>query len=463
MSDDADNDADRQERRYAELEFVSSAYDPELEAWHDKNATGEPVIHRLLPLKCGKDEEEIAATIHISLTMPPSYPTGQESLKVTAHIQNDDTYVTSSDKRLRKAALDSIPSVVTSAQKVADENVGAEAVFLALSRVEEWVTQGEWSKKCKSWLNESISGKDDEQSFDGDRVLPNVIFGRRLIYSHHIISKVKRADIKSLASDHQLTGYMKIGWPGLLIIEGREEDCIAFYDTIRRWNWQYLVVRGEQQDELVIPTTADEEPFVAKHREFDQFQEVDDMSLVAQHCREVGLEALFRTSMKVYDNAKEPDKDKDIAKSNLHGCLILVDHMNDAKGYRKWLRKTAKETHCHLMIKQCYPKDNYSRRPKIVVAVVGATTDDVSLYMKRWRTSRVDMDSRGKPCLERQMTVLLEGPLSPGAKSYGTINWQKAMAEDAVTTSELQLLDILQDIGGLPWKNLFESQVLDSS
>jgi hypothetical protein len=195
--------------------------------------------------------------------------------------------------------MNALPHLVGVAQDVADENVGAEAVFAVLSRVEEWISQREWGQ-----FFEVPSGEDrtrpNQGTLSSNSTTDTLTFGRRLIYSHHIISKIKRADIKALAADHQLTGYMKIGWPGILLVEGQDDDCITFYDTIRRWNWQYLVVRGEEQDRLVVSSSSQQA--IQAHRKFSSFQEIDDMAILAKNCREVGLEALFRTSMKVYDN-----------------------------------------------------------------------------------------------------------------------------------------------------------------
>jgi hypothetical protein len=43
-------------------------------------------------------------------------------------------------------------------------------------------------------------------------------------------------------------GYVKIGWPGLILIERLDDACNHFYDDIRKWAWEYLVVRGEMQE-----------------------------------------------------------------------------------------------------------------------------------------------------------------------------------------------------------------------
>jgi hypothetical protein len=451
------------ERRQAELEFISAAYNPDTEAWHNVNATGDPMVHRLLPLHVHDrpDETDISLRLHITLTMPLDYPVGEEPLQVAAQLYEEGSASNRSAMKQRKCALNALPRLTKIAQQVADESIGVESIFTVLSRVEEWVFQGEWLDFYQDFVQDDSTQKDNGQQSPLHVRPVTAILGRRLIYSHHIISKIKRADIKALASDFQLSGYMRIGWPGLLIIEGREDDCLAFYDEIRGWNWQYLVIRGEQQDSLAVPSTSTEEQIIATNRKFDKFQEVEDMSVVAQHCRDVGLEALFRTSMKVYDNINGEDlseqTDINSGDANSYGALVHVDHMNDPKGYRKWLRKTAKETSCRLVLKQCYEQDDYSKRPKIMVGIVGASSEEISAFLKRWRTSRVDVDSRGKACLERQMTILLEGPLS----FTDDPSWEKAMAEDSVTTSDEQLGELLLQVGGSSWRGKFESTVLD--
>ena len=215
----------------------------------------------------------------------------------------------------------------------AESVAGQEAVLTVLSRADEWLAS-EWPAYCV--LDEET--QEHETKCDSEVASPKVILGRRLIYSHHLIAATKRADIRDLASHYNLTGYAKIGWPGIILIEGIEEDCIHFYDDIRGWSWKYLVVRGEQQEQNGT-------------RKFDSFVETDDMALVAEHCRKVGLEALFMTSMKVYHNGNEEGEE---AEETLWGTLVLVDHMNDGKQYRKWLRKTSRQLDCLIFIQQCY-------------------------------------------------------------------------------------------------------------
>ena len=48
------------------------------------------------------------------------------------------------------------------------------------------------------------------------------------------------------------------------------------------------------------------------------------------------------------------------------------------------------------------------RHATIFVGVIG-DKDGVKNVLKQWRTSRVDVNSKNKPCLERMMTILMEG------------------------------------------------------
>jgi hypothetical protein len=240
-------------------------------------------------------------------------------------------------------------------------------------------------------------------------------------------------------------GYVKIGWPGIIIIEGLEEHCEDFYNDIKVWNWKFLVMRGEQQEKVAAGDTLDHK------RKFSIFQETSDMSLVANHCRQVGLEALFRTSMKVYDNQKsngDQDDTSNCQDRTPYGALIWVDHMNDAKGYRKWLRKASANTNTFLLLKQSFPNYDFSKKPTILVAVVG-DTEGVQDFMKRWRTSRVDIDSRGKACLERKMKVLHEGTL--GNQVIDALDWETASADANVNVDREQLVEIIRAFGQEEW------------
>lgn len=141
--------------------------------------------------------------------------------------------------------------------------------------------------------------------------------------------------------------------------------------------------------------------------------------------------------------------------AKLYGALVHVDHMNDGRSYRKWLRNTCEPLNVRLLIKHCSVDAVTTKRTttRIVVALVGEESS-VRNILKRWRTSRVDVDAKGKPCLERMMTVLLESPIEP-SKSIDRNDWVSLSAESSLGTTFDQLLKVMEAIGGKAWAESF--------
>ncbi|RHY24984.1 hypothetical protein DYB32_008580 [Aphanomyces invadans] len=110
--------------------------------------------------------------------------------------------------------------------------------------------------------------------------------GRRTIYFHHIIAPGKRQVIKDWAKELQLGGFSKIGWPGVIVVEGIEANVQEYVKRLQHLRWKQMVVRGEQ-----IDTTRRLEP---------KFVELTDMSILASQCADAGLTDLFLTAMKIY-------------------------------------------------------------------------------------------------------------------------------------------------------------------
>ena len=414
------------ERREAELNFVEAAYSLE-EAWCEESGK----IFRRLTLADG----DMHATVVLEMHMLPMYPM-EQALEITGVVES------ASNPSIAKAAYEGLPNLLNSCRDIANALEGSEAVLSVFQHADDWVVD-HWPTILAGLGQQQEQRGVVEDSKPSAVLVPSPVFGRRLIYSHHIIAKRKRTDLQALASEHKLTGFVKIGWPGLILIEGLEDDCQAFYDDIRRWSWQYLVVRGEMQEQMSPERTVNE------YRRFKHgFREEDDMSVVAATCREVGLEDLFQTSMKVYPSRTQPFgpiEDGDDA----YGALIQVDHMNDARSYRKWLRRTANEIDLLLMIKQCYPNGDETKLPFIFVGMVGRKKD-VSNMLKRWRTTNVDVDSKGEPCLDRMITVLLEGYLERSVS--GEVDSENSNSEVAVSQSPESILELSRLIGGDQWR-----------
>ncbi|GMF25988.1 unnamed protein product [Phytophthora fragariaefolia] len=125
-----------------------------------------------------------------------------------------------------------------------------------------------------------------------------VVLGRRAIYFHHIIASNKRRVVKEWALELQLSGFSKIGWPGVVIVEGAEPDVQEYVRRLQHLRWKQITVRGEQTEEGVV------DDLRRLPRGFREFPE-DGMSDLAAACRDAGLEELFLTTMKIYGRSDE--------------------------------------------------------------------------------------------------------------------------------------------------------------
>ena len=133
---------------------------------------------------------------------------------------------------------------------------------------------------------------------------------RRLIYSHHIIATDKRAAITSNALELRLGGFVKHGWPGVILVEGLEGNVEEYYRRLKRFQWKHLEVRGEEIIEKAHSYFAGDESHTALSairetllvslcripRAFEELGDCGDaLSEAGRRCREAGLEDLFST------------------------------------------------------------------------------------------------------------------------------------------------------------------------
>ncbi|EER19386.1 hypothetical protein Pmar_PMAR012362 [Perkinsus marinus ATCC 50983] len=134
------------------------------------------------------------------------------------------------------------------------------------------------------------------------------MLGRRVIYAHHIRNPVKKKLIKEWAKEFHMGGCYKWGYPGVIILEGDEQDCAEYVNLINRLRWMYLAVRGEEQIPVPEGKSVDDLRAFPK----DEFIEYgpDQMSDIAARCREYGLEELFLTCMKMYGPVRATKKEK---------------------------------------------------------------------------------------------------------------------------------------------------------
>lgn len=139
---------------------------------------------------------------------------------------------------------------------------------------------------------------------------PVVVLGRRAIYFHHIINENKRRVVKDWALELQLGGFSKIGWPGIVIVEGAESDCQEYVRRLQHLRWRQMVVRGEQ--------TQQGETMDAMRTMPKGFQEfpTNGMSSLAAACGAAGVTELFLTTMKIYKEQAEASDQQSNLSSN---------------------------------------------------------------------------------------------------------------------------------------------------
>ena len=67
-----------------------------------------------------------------------------------------------------------------------------------------------------------------------------------LLTSHHLISPTKRRSLQKWAAELSITGFAKVGYPGVIYAEGSEYDIETFVKRIKAMQWKALRVRFEE-------------------------------------------------------------------------------------------------------------------------------------------------------------------------------------------------------------------------
>ena len=64
-----------------------------------------------------------------------------------------------------------------------------------------------------------------------------------LLTSHHLISPNKRRSLQQWSSSLRITGFAKVGYPGIIYAEGTKEDVEEFVGNVKGMQWLALRVR----------------------------------------------------------------------------------------------------------------------------------------------------------------------------------------------------------------------------
>mmetsp|Transcript_37289 Transcript_37289/g.58723 ORF Transcript_37289/g.58723 Transcript_37289/m.58723 type:complete len:316 (-) Transcript_37289:11-958(-) len=149
------------------------------------------------------------------------------------------------------------------------------------------------------------------------------VFVRQYIYSHHIRGKMKRRDMRAMSKQYDLTGFILVSKPGVIVIEGWEENVSAFWVEIRTWQWKRIM--SKMTDEAIFEANEDTptvQGFLQKQRVFSDFTELvvqnqrnkptlfdfsiilPDMGAVLRIAEERGIGNEMRAVLGLSDNKK---------------------------------------------------------------------------------------------------------------------------------------------------------------
>jgi len=108
-----------------------------------------------------------------------------------------------------------------------------------------------------------------------------------LFTSHHLISPNKRRSLQQWSSSLSLTGFAKVGYPGIIYAEG-EGSCIEeFVDNVKAMQWLALKVRFVEPLDTKYSPGESISDGKGEARSWKEFQKVGE---VVEEMRKLGRE-----------------------------------------------------------------------------------------------------------------------------------------------------------------------------
>ena len=197
-------------------------------------------------------------------------------------------------------------SIMNQIQEISNNANDEETLYVLFQTgIDKCTEMVESARKTRLFIqNEMLQQKIELEKLYQQSQIP--ILGRRMIFSHHIIADSKRSAVCNWAAELKLSGFSKIGWPGLILVEGDEENCKIYVQSLQRLRWKMLVVRGEQQVKGDMGQSLDDLR-VIKNKRFIEFGK-NQMSQFAQTCRDYDLEDLFFAALKMKPKTNDGNK-----------------------------------------------------------------------------------------------------------------------------------------------------------
>ncbi|XP_031574414.1 RWD domain-containing protein 3-like [Actinia tenebrosa] len=136
------------------------------------------------------------------------------------------------------------------------------------------------------------------------------------------------------------------------------------------------------------------------------------------------------TSPQSHESGDKSDDNEDINEL----VVVKLDHMRNRTCYLKTLTAWANDLDISIMVLFAH---------KLILLVFEGSSDHVKEFLKRFRSSNIDVDSSRKPCKEKMMKILVQIRHPTKLGSAG-LNWKesKSNAELENNFKEFNLLDI---------------------
>ena len=110
----------------------------------------------------------------------------------------------------------------------------------------QWIQENGDRYITRSRTERSTSETENNSQYNESKSKKGAVFLRMWLYMHHIYSKTKRKDILQWASDYNLTGFCLPGKPGVVCLEGDENNVEEYFSRLRRLNWKKITCRHRE-------------------------------------------------------------------------------------------------------------------------------------------------------------------------------------------------------------------------
>ena len=276
--DNDDDSADESSGVQDELTFIRSAFSSNEISVDDNQVT------YTLQLPVDNDSDDVK--IDISVILPARYPSvGINDINVAL------AEASTCCPEIRKIALDALRTVQNICLIEARALEGSVALSTIFSAADMWAKDDWYGVMAKQLSLSKGKGKSSKNS-GGKGSFEICTF---LIYTHHVKDPDKIHFVKKCASKLNLCGYIKIGKPGLILVEGPQSDCEALLEILVS-SRKKLRERGGKSSDTAKFSSAGKVVRNAKTsservlpKKLEQLEAKDGMDKITDACKKSGL------------------------------------------------------------------------------------------------------------------------------------------------------------------------------